>query len=163
MSLNVKFSSGYKTYAENIPSYLQNRPRSLVTFLLERAQRVSTLMTDSVREQTDGSFEVSSDDPGINVTNLKYNISFGDNETFCSCSCRDFRRTRLLCKHTFAIIESGRKQFSDLTKLFLNHPFTNLNRDLFENNEIDNVADPTVINTNGKNVRKKEKKNMYRI
>ena len=62
-----------------------------------------------------------------------------------------------------AIIESGRKQFSDLTKLFLNHPFTNLDRDLFENNEIDNVADPTLINTNGKNVRKKEKKNMYRI
>ena len=62
MSLNVTFSSGYKTYAENIPSYLQNSPRSLVTFL---SQRVSTLMTDSVREQTDGSFEVCSDDPGI--------------------------------------------------------------------------------------------------
>ena len=71
MSLNVKFSFGYKTHAENIPSYLQNRPRSLVTFLLERAQRVSTLMTDSVREQTDGSFEVYSYDPGINDTKLK--------------------------------------------------------------------------------------------
>ena len=71
MSLNDKFSPGYKTYAENIHSYLQNRPRSLVTFLLERAQRVSTLMTDSVREQTDGSFEVSSYDPGINETKLK--------------------------------------------------------------------------------------------
>ena len=68
MSRNLKFSSGYKTYAENIPSYVQNRPRSLVTFLLERAQRVSTLMIDSVREQTDGSFEVYSDDPGINDT-----------------------------------------------------------------------------------------------
>ena len=50
VSLNVKFSSGYKTYAENIPSYLQNRPRPLVTFLLERPQRVSTLMTDFVTE-----------------------------------------------------------------------------------------------------------------
>ena len=83
-SLNVKFSSGYKAYAENIPAYLQNRPRSLVTFLLERAQRVSTLMIDSVREQTDGSFEVCSDDLGINDKKLKYNVSFGDNETFCS-------------------------------------------------------------------------------
>ena len=87
--LNVKFSSGYKTYAENIPAYLQNRPRSLVTFLLERAQRVSILMIDSVKEQTDGSFEVCFDDPGINDIKLKYNVSFGDNETFCSCSCRD--------------------------------------------------------------------------
>ena len=147
MSLNVKFSFGYKTHAENIPSYLQNRPRSLVTFLLERAQRASTHMNDSVRQQTDESFEVCSDEPGINDTKLKYNVSSGDNETtFCGCSCRDFRRTRLLCKQFFAVIESRRKQFSDLTKLFLNHPFTNLDRDLFENNEIDNVADPTFIN-----------------
>ena len=145
MSLNVKFSSGYKTYAENIPSYLQNRPRSLVTFLLERAHRVSTLMTNSVRQQTDGSFEVCSDDPGINDTKLIYNVFFGDSETFCSCSCRDFRRTRVLRKYFFAIVESGRKQFSDLTKLFLNHSLTNLDRELFEDNEIDNVADPTLV------------------
>ena len=144
MSLNIRFSSGYKTYAENIPSYLQNRPWSLVTFLLERAQKVSTLMIDSVKEQTDGSFEVCSDDPSINDTKLKYNVSFGDKETFCSCSCRDLRRTRLLCKHFFVIIESGRKQLSDLAKLFLNHPFTNLDRGLFEDNEIDNVAYPTL-------------------
>ena len=106
VSLNVKFSSGYKTYAENIPSYLQNRPRPLVTFLLERPQRVSILMTDFVREQTDGSFEVCSDDPGTNDTKLKYNVSFGDYETFCSCLCRDLRRKRLLCKYFFTIIES---------------------------------------------------------
>ena len=145
MSLNVKVSSGYKKHAENIPSYLQNRPQSLVAFLLERAQRVSTLMIDSVREQTNGSFKVCSDDPGINDTKLNYNVSFGDNETFRCCSCRDFRRTRLLCKHFFAIIESGRKQSSELTILFLNHPFTNLDRGLFNDNEIDNVADPTLI------------------
>ena len=76
VSLNVKFLSGFKTYAENIPTYLQNRPRSLVTFLLERAQRVSTLIVDSVRKQTDGSFEVCSDYPGIDDTKLKCNVSF---------------------------------------------------------------------------------------
>ena len=154
VSLNVKFSSGYKTYAENIPSYLQNRPQSLVTFLLEKAQRMSTLMIDTVKEQTYGSFEVFSDDPGISDTKLKYNVSFGDHETFCSCSCRDFRRTKLLCKHFFAIIDSRIKQFSDLTKLFLNS-FTNLDRGLFEDNEINNVADPTLIKDNWKKCKEK--------
>ena len=67
-------------------------------------------MNDSVREQTDGSFEVCSDDPGIIDTKLIYNVSFGDNKTLRSCSCQDFRRTRLLCKLFFAIIKSGRKQ-----------------------------------------------------
>ena len=91
-------------------------------------------------------FWICSDDPGINDAKTKCNVSFGDNETFCSCSCRDFRRTRLLCKHFFAIIESGRKQFSDLKILFLNHTFNNFDKDLFEDNEIDNVPDPTLIN-----------------
>ena len=143
---NVKFSSGYKTYPENIPVYLQNKPQSLVTFQLEIAQTVSTLMIDSLREQTDGSFEVCSNDPGRNYTKLKYNVSFGDKETFCNCLCPDFRRTRLLCKHFFAIIKSGRKQLSDLIILLLNNPLFNLDRDIFEDNEIDNVPDPTLIN-----------------
>ena len=52
MSLNVKFSSGYKIYAKNIPAYLKNRPRSLVIFLLE-----ITLMIDSGRGQADESFK----------------------------------------------------------------------------------------------------------
>ena len=104
-------------------------------------------MIDSVREQTDGSFEVCSGDPCIDDTKLKYNnVSFGDNKTFCSYSCWSIRRTSLLCKHFFTIIDSRIKQYSDLTILFLNHPFTNLDRDPFDNNEIDNVPDPTVIN-----------------
>ena len=108
---------------------------------------VSTVMIDSVREQTDGSFEVCSGDPCIDDTKLKYNnVSSGDNKTFCSYSCWSIRRTSLLCKHFFTIIDSGIKQYSDLTILFLDHPFTNLDRDPFDDNEIDNVPDPTVIN-----------------
>ena len=121
-------------------------------------------MIDSVREQTDGSLEVCSNDPGINDMILTRNVFFVDNETFCSCSCRDYTRTRLLCKHFFAIIESGRKQFSDLTILFLNHQFTNLDGDLFENNEIDNDRDPTLINDKCKKISGNiRKKNMYQI
>ena len=74
-----------------------------------------------------------------------YNVSFGDNETLCSCSCQDFRRTRLLCKLFFAITKSGSKQFNDLTKFSLNHVFTNLDRGLFKDNEIDNIADLTLV------------------
>ena len=109
-------------------------------------------MIDSVRERADGSFEVCSGDPDINDAKLKYNVSFGDKETFCSCSCQDFRRTRLLCKHFLAIIERRRKQFSDLTILSLNHPFTNLERSY-------NVPDPTLINDKCKKCEEKIEEN----
>ena len=65
---------------------------------------------------------------------------FGDSKTFCSCSCRDFGRTRY-----------------DLTALFLNHSLTNLDRDFFEDNEIDHVPDPPNVNDKCKKCEEKIK------
>ena len=135
VTLNVKYSSGYKSYVQGVPNFLQDRPRELVKFLLERTQRVSTRMIESVREAADGSFFVSSDDPGISDEVKEYNVVFGNQETFCSCTCRDYRRTRLLCKHFFAVIDSNKRQFHEISPLFLNHPFTNLDNGLFGENE----------------------------
>ena len=134
--LNVKYSSEYKRYTDVVPNFLQNRPRELVKFLLERSQRVSTRMIESVKETANGVFCVLSDDPGISNEEKEYTVVFGDQETFCSCTCRDFRRTRLLCKHFFAVIESNKKQFHDISQLFRDHNFTNLDGGLFGNNEV---------------------------
>ena len=79
---------------------------------------------------------VLSDDSGISNEETEYTVVFGDQETFCSCACRDFRRTRLLCKHFFAVIESNKKQFHNISQLFRDHNFTNLDDGLFGNNEV---------------------------
>ena len=136
VSLNVKYSSEYKRYIDVVPNFLQNRLRELVKFLLERSQRVSNRMTESVRETVNGLFRVLSDDPGISNEEKEYTVVFGDQETFYSCTCRDFRRTRLLCKHFFEVIESNKKQFHDISQLFRDHNFTNLDDGLFGNNEV---------------------------
>ena len=134
VSLNVKYSSEYKRYV--VPNFLQNRRRKLVKFLLERSQRVSTSMIESVKKTVNGVFRVLSDDPGISNEEKEYTVVFGDQETFCSCACREFRRTRFLCKQSFVVIESNKKQFHDISQLFRNHHFTNLEDGLFENNEV---------------------------
>ena len=46
----------------------------------------------------------------------------------CSCTCYNFRRYRMLCKHFFAIFQSVKATFYDLTGLFLNHPYMVLGR-----------------------------------
>ena len=134
--LNVKYSSEYKRYTVVVPNVLQNRPRELLKFLLERSQRVSARMIESVKKTANGVFCVLSDDPGISNEEKEYTVVFGDQETFCSCTCRDFRRTRLLCKHVFAVIESNKKQFHDISQLFRDHNFTNLDDGLFGSNEV---------------------------
>ena len=40
------------------------------------------------------------------------------------------------CKHFFAVIESNKKQFHDISQLFRDHNFTNLDDGLFGNNEV---------------------------
>ena len=126
VSLNAKYSSEYKRYTDVVPNLLQNRPRELVKLLLERSQRVSVRMIESVKETVNGVFRVLSDDPGISNEEKEYTLVFGDQETFCSYTCRDFRSTRLLCKHFFPVIESNEKQFHDISQLFRDHHFTNL-------------------------------------
>ena len=93
-------------------------------------------MTESVKETVNGVFRVLSDDPGISSEEKEYTVVFGDQETFCSCTWRDFRRTRLLYKYFFTAIESNKKQFHDISQLFRDHHFTNLDDGLFGNNEV---------------------------
>ena len=103
---------------------------------MERSQRVSTRMIESVKETVNGVFRVLSDDPGISNEEKEYTVVFGDQETFCSCICQDFRRTRLLCKHFFTVIESNKKQFHDISQLFRDHHCTNLENGLLGNTEV---------------------------
>ena len=83
-------------------------------------------MIKSVKETVNGVFRALPDDLGISNEEKEYTVVFGVQETFCSCTCRDFRRTRLLCKHFFAVIESNKKQFHYISQLFRDHHFTNL-------------------------------------
>ena len=52
-----------------------------------------------------------------------YTTFLGTNKKFCSCSCNNFKRYRMLCKYFFAIFKSGKANFDDLTKLSLNYPY----------------------------------------
>ena len=60
VELNVRCTSGYKGYQEGIPSYLHNRPKSLVKHLLLLKNSVTTLMIDSVKPD-DGESECNSE------------------------------------------------------------------------------------------------------
>ena len=106
------YSSEYKRYTDVVPNFLQNRPCELVKFSLEGSQRVSTRMIESVKETVNGVFRVLSDDPGISNEEKECTVVFGDQETFCSCTCRDFRRTRLLCRHFLQLLRVIKSNFT---------------------------------------------------
>ena len=161
VSLNIRFTSGFKTYSEGIPIYLIDRPRQVVNVFLRKIGKVDNEMVASVIEENN-IFKVTSDDSYlssnvkenvqlITSSNLKkvYTVDFGSADNFPACECPDFRRSRLLCKHFFAVISSGKRTFHDLSSKFLNHPFVSLDSELFgEECNTDNNT-PTLENNNG--------------
>ena len=117
--MNVQFSSGFKKYQNEIPSYLWNRPRIIVEDILNKMKQVSPAIIESVQPMPNVSqttFLVRRD--SIHGTEMKtYCVDFGRKENFLRCSCLWFRRNRSHCKHFFALIDSGYGEFEDLTPL----------------------------------------------
>ena len=60
---------------------------------------------------------------------MKY---FGDESNYCYCSCRSFRKERVVCKHFFVVIKTGLKYFNDIAHLYKCYPFTILDDYLFK-------------------------------
>ena len=90
-------------------------------------------MIASVRRVNETNFTVKSADPSSIVKKV-YMVDFGDASRYCCCTCPDFRRNRMLCKHFFAVIDSGLMSFHNITPLFRQHVWTNLDAELFKSN-----------------------------
>ena len=86
---------------------------------------------NSVEIDGENVFNVTSSDLS-STCRLKYRVDFGDKDRFCSCTCNDYWRNRMLCKHFFTVIGSSKSNLCNISKLFLEHPYINLDSVLFE-------------------------------
>ena len=66
-----------------------------------------------------------------------YCVDFVTRENFPRCSCPWFRRNRSLCKHFFAVIDRGYREFEDLIPLYRNHSQRTIDTDLFKSENDD--------------------------
>nr|XP_047124266.1 uncharacterized protein LOC105849580 [Hydra vulgaris] len=132
VELNVRYSEGYKKYNDGVPSYFRNRPKQLVNILLNNESKVTSSMVNSVKRIDPITFGVNSSEVKTNNIN-DYIVCIGNEDKFCSCSCSDYRRHRIICKHFFAVFKSGMSTFENLTTKFLNHSWSVLDPEIFVN------------------------------
>ena len=126
--LNIQYTSMSKYYDESIPNYMVNRPGPLVDDMMKKRGRVTEFMIDSVHPITDSvtkTYRVQSIHLQSNENKI-YTVNFGDEENICTCNCGDFRHNRVLCKHFFAIFESGKGNFHEISPVYLHHPYTTI-------------------------------------
>ena len=60
---------------------------------------VSEAMVESIKSLGNGNFQVG--DRG-----KTFEVDFGDSSTVCSCSCPEYQRERVLCRHFYAVFRS---------------------------------------------------------
>ena len=90
VEMNVQFSSDFKKYQSEIPSYLSNRSRIILEDILSKMKQVSPAMTESLQPMSTvpkTTFLVRGD--STHGTEMKtYCVDFGTKENFLRCSCR---------------------------------------------------------------------------
>ena len=73
------------------------------------------------------------------LTELKkkeYVVDFGNEQLYCSCTCPDFKNNRMICKHFFAATEENHRTFNDISQLFRDHVWINLDSKLFTSSSL---------------------------
>ena len=126
VELNVRFGDGCK-YSPGIPYFLRKRPKQIVDILLDKMQRVAD---DIFVTKTDNfTYSVTSFEEGTRV-HKNYRTFLGTKNRFCTSNCYNFKQYRMLCKHFFALFQSGLAKFNDLRELFKDHPYMVLDTQL---------------------------------
>lgn len=101
MEQNVRSSSLYRKYNEDVPLYLHNRPRRLIDDMRKKMRCVQADEVAGVRIQSPGVFQVPA-----RGSRPPHEVIFGSETVCCSCSCQSFQRTQLLCIHFCAVFRA---------------------------------------------------------
>ena len=138
---NFEQSSCNRTYKNNIPDYLHNRPRNVILHCLDRKATSSKYSTEDV-EDIDNSSGVFNIKSGEN----SYTVDFQRP----SCTCPDWTQTQYPCKHFFAVFRLRHPQWTwnSLPDSYLTSPRLSLDKQSI-NNYFDTTSYPLLTPEDG--------------
>ena len=98
---NYQQLSQYRQYKSCIPPYLHDRPRSVILHCLERRTSSTKFSAQSLQviDNDSGIFEIYKTSGG------KHTVDFGLRDNTPSCTCKDWIRHHLPCKHFFTVFQ----------------------------------------------------------
>lgn len=99
MEKNTRAHSLYRGYSNQIPEYLQDRPKYVVDMAREKETLAQDIPVGHVKYISDGVFQVKSQE----AKDEWYGVEFGNEDNPPHCECKFWCRNHLPCKHLFAI------------------------------------------------------------
>ena len=95
-----QMTEAYRSYSAIIPEYLQTRPRSVIIHCLDRVRKANKFTNTDVRDgESEGCFNVTSQSGKV------HHVDLGVTSRAPSCTCMDWIRHHIPCKHFFAIFK----------------------------------------------------------
>ena len=128
LELNVRYSSSYRAYNQDIPAFLLNRPRELVMHCMMRLDAGKSIPKSNILliDPKNGCFQVQSQS-----RNQTYNLNFGSRSSMPHCDCLDWRNNYLPCKHFLSIFYQFPKwNWETFPAEYKDSPLLNLDTDL---------------------------------
>lgn len=118
--MNVTSTSDYRIFHASVPSYLHNRPPAVIKHISQRLQHAAEFSASDVTPgEEHGTFIVQSQ----TLPGETYVVSF----IVPSCSCRDFIKHQLPCKHFCAVFSFQQGWgFDNLPESYRNGPLLTL-------------------------------------
>lgn len=137
----------HRGYNNNLPAFLDNRPRLFVENCKQKIKLASDIgKTDIKTTDIPGVFQVKSE----SLSKTWYRVQFGNNDgERPSCECRAWQRSRLLCKHFFAVFNHYPEwNWENLPEEYRESPFITLDSHLLNGTECptqpSSIASPEV-------------------
>ena len=115
--MNYMMSDQYRPYKTFVPTYLHNRPKAVILHCLDRKKK-STKYTEEDVDGDHGKFTVKTPSGSV------HNVDFGTSTGVPSCTCKDWARSNLPCKHFAAFPSSKKWNWESLPQAYLNGPYT---------------------------------------
>lgn len=126
----------YKKYNNDVPRYLWNRPKQVVTHCRASITKAEDIPREDVTMALEGKYFIKSQ-----TEKGHYELTFGDNQEPPACQCLSWQRTRLPCKHFFAVFRYYPNwQWDQLSPSYINGPRLTLDEVIITTPMLDNAT-----------------------
>lgn len=116
---NFAMSESYRSHNEFIPEYLRGRPRAVILHCLSRIKKAAKFRAESIKPTNDdaGHFQVNS------PSGKQHEVKISSSSGYPECTCKDWIRWHLPCKHLFAVFTFTKWKWSDLPSVYLHNEY----------------------------------------
>ena len=122
--LNVSFSNTSQQYDDDIPTFLQNRPRQFVDHVRDRWAVAQASTKADIQQVDANTFRVNSFS-----SDRKYSVSFVPSG-MPSCECDDWDRYHWPCKHFCVVFQNTAHGWNDLSQCYRESPYFAIDDDV---------------------------------